>query len=785
MLFILSCLALMAGSTAAQWGWRNPRPQGNDLWNVSFATASPIGWAVGNAGIIVRTTNGGATWETQESSVYSFLRGVKAIGPTTALAAGDDGVVLSTTDGGTTWVPLTRPTTEGINQVTSTGSGIYCVGDNGLIFFSTNGTTWTPQASNASSNLNDICFVDQQRGWCVGAGKTIRRTTDGGATWVAQTVFGPMADLLGVFFLDAQHGWAAGTYGTVLMTTNGGNTWTRSAGTGTTQDLNKVVFLDAMNGYACGENGTILRSTDGGATWSALASGTTNGFEGMVAGGGTTTAVVLVGLEGEITRSSSAMVFGSVVTGARAALNAVAGAVVNAVWAVGDAGTIVKSSDGGWTWQVQNSGTQLPLYAVCAVDALRAWACGSGGVILRTTDGGAVWTVVPSGVTSALNGIDFPTPTVGFAVGAGGRILKSTNGGAAWTPVPSGTFKDLFAVDMLTDMLGTAVGADGVILRTTNGGATWVPQTSYTLDALFSVVLSADRGWVSGDAGVLLATTNAGADWDSTTTNVTVPIYRVVQTSPTDLFAVGEGGLILRSSDGGWNWTPDPVHTTYAVYGAALAGGVAFCTGEYGMVLANASYPTPVTLSLFSVEPLGSSAFIRWETAQEEGVVGFLVERHAGRGWEQRAFFPARSGDGSGARYSLADPCGDRGGDTVRYRLRCVDMDGTETLFPEAEVFFSFFDGGGARLETVAPNPVTSRSVITIFLSPGWRAAPSLVMYDRTGRQVLDLTHTVLTAGDGRLSIPVDMRDFPSSGTYYGVLKTGDAASVIPITVVK
>ena len=54
---ILALLFLMSFSTEAQWFWQNPYPQGNRLHSVKFIDAN-IGWAVGDCGTIIRTTNG-------------------------------------------------------------------------------------------------------------------------------------------------------------------------------------------------------------------------------------------------------------------------------------------------------------------------------------------------------------------------------------------------------------------------------------------------------------------------------------------------------------------------------------------------------------------------------------------------------------------------------------------------------------------------------------------------------------------------------------------------------
>ena len=56
------------------WFWQNPLPQGNSLFGVSFTDAN-TGTAVGQSGTILRTTNRGATWVSQNSGTTEQLWG--------------------------------------------------------------------------------------------------------------------------------------------------------------------------------------------------------------------------------------------------------------------------------------------------------------------------------------------------------------------------------------------------------------------------------------------------------------------------------------------------------------------------------------------------------------------------------------------------------------------------------------------------------------------------------------------------------------------------------------
>lgn len=60
------------------------------------------------------------------------------------------------------------------------------------------------------------------------------------------------------------------------------------------------------------------------------------------------------------------------------------------------------------------------------------WAVGNYGHILKTTDGGETWNHQNSGVTQELNDVEFIDENIGWAVGMNGVVLHSTNGGTTW-----------------------------------------------------------------------------------------------------------------------------------------------------------------------------------------------------------------------------------------------------------------------------------------------------------------------------------------------------------------
>jgi hypothetical protein len=179
--------------------------------------------------------------------------------------------------------------------------------------------------------------------------------------------------------------------------------------------------------------------------------------------------------------------------------------------AVGSTGTILRTTDGGSTWNPQTGGGTTNFRGVAFTDANTGTTVGFPGVILRTTNGGAAWNPQTSGVTGSLMSVDFVDANIGTAVGQGGNIVRTTNGGTTWTTQPTGLTTLFTGVSFVDANNGTIVGYSGTIRRTTNGGETWVAQNSKTVNHLSTVFCSdVNNGTVGGAAGILLHTTTGG-----------------------------------------------------------------------------------------------------------------------------------------------------------------------------------------------------------------------------------------------------------------------------------
>jgi len=145
-----------------QWQWLNPLPTGNNLLSVYFID-STLGFASGENGTILKTTNGGSTWICESTGISENINSVFFLNAYDGYAAGDNGKIIKTTNGGTTWDTQNTWTNWNLKSIYFTDANTgYAVGYYGVIFKTTNGCeTWIFKSSGAYSwaGLNSVFFV--------------------------------------------------------------------------------------------------------------------------------------------------------------------------------------------------------------------------------------------------------------------------------------------------------------------------------------------------------------------------------------------------------------------------------------------------------------------------------------------------------------------------------------------------------------------------------------------------------------------------------------------------
>jgi photosystem II stability/assembly factor-like uncharacterized protein len=262
-------------------------------------------------------------------------------------------------------------------------------------------------------------------------------------------------------------------------------------------------------------------------------------------------------------------------------------------WAVGDAGTILHSTD-AQTWKRQTSNTTNFLRSVYgAYDGKNVWVVGNGGTILHSTDE-ETWKQQTSNTTHNLWFVYATGDGKNvWAVGDAGTILHSADG-ETWKQQTSNTTNNLLSAYGTSDGKNLwAVGA-GTILHSSDG-ETWKDETNDATKVRRSVYETGDgkNVWVVGSGGTILHSTDEET-WKQQTSNTTHNLWSVYGTGDgKNFWAVGEAGTILHSTDGE-TWKQQTSNTTSAllsVHGTGDGKNV-WAVGEAGTILYSADGET-------------------------------------------------------------------------------------------------------------------------------------------------------------------------------------------------
>jgi photosystem II stability/assembly factor-like uncharacterized protein len=225
---------------------------------------------------------------------------------------------------------------------------------------------------------------------------------------------------------------------------------------------------------------------------------------------------------------------------------------------------IVKTTDRGRTWTFLSTPQRTGMFLSCFFTSKETgYAGGQSGMMMKTIDGGKTWQILDLGMPMDVNSIFFTTPDTGYVIGQGGFIFKTIDAGMTWTQTNIGIDGGLYSLCFINPNIGflscyhiTILGHSyGYLYKTIDAGATW--NIVYTADIYqITSIHFADNLNGYAVAGVaVLKTTDGGNTWAQLNN---VPFNR-------GLFAVrfidlnhgivgGEEGQIYKTDDGGSNW---------------------------------------------------------------------------------------------------------------------------------------------------------------------------------------------------------------------------------------
>ena len=274
--YILIAVSLFQQLTGAQW-IQQTSGVGSSLLDIDFVNEN-IGWACGDNGVIVKTTNGGVNWVQQPSGITNRLEGIDAVDQNLVWCVGWWNTILKSTNGGNDWQiirsePTPVPTFRKVYFLDQNTGWIL---KSNYILRTTNGGNSFDSTHTIFTFLWDIHFKNSLTGVLCGDGALTMKSTDGGVTW-NQVLLPLLMDAPNLYRLSfiGDIGWTIGEGDNsglgklVFKTTNFGNTWDSIARIQYPSGNRNysVFFTNLITGYAGGTNGYMYKSTNGGLNW--------------------------------------------------------------------------------------------------------------------------------------------------------------------------------------------------------------------------------------------------------------------------------------------------------------------------------------------------------------------------------------------------------------------------------------------------------------------------------------------------------------------------------------
>ncbi len=636
---LLSAFTLSNSSAQSVWQWQEPQPTGNFMRALDFIDEN-TGYAAGNVGTVMKTTNGGINWELKNIGFEIILLSIFFIDENTGfVSGGNSGTILKTTNGGDNWQNVFSGGTTFMWDINfPTRNTGYAVGLNGRIFKSTDsGLNWSQQNSNTTVPFFCVDFLDSLNG-TAGGGAYVTKTTNGGMNWINQniTFTDPFSQVTSLNFIDQSNIYGLTTgKSEFLKTTNGGVTWNfNPINYPSFSDIpRKMSFNGLNNGNIVTDLGYILSTSNSGTSWAIDSSikpiyrqiGVLFNVERV-----SEQTAYVSGSGGRVIKSTNGGVNWFTTTGGRYNYNSNYFVNQNTGFTAGNDGKILKTTNAGLNWIEKQSNTIQNLNEVTFADENTGYVCGDTGTVLKTTDGGESWMKLNSGVFESLTGINFINNQLGTAIGILGRIIRTQNGGTNWNIISSVLTNELRTVQFVDEFTGY-IGGSNLLLKSTNAGESWFDLMSSS--GLHTQFLNSELGYSTGGSGIIGKTTNGGLNWTIQNGGVAENLNTIYFIDPNNGFAAGDGGSVTRTTNGGTIWIPQTRLTNNNLKSVFFTdANYGYITGDFGTLIKTTNgglvfistnsetIPEDFTLYQNYPNPFNSSTVIRYDIKRQGNV---------------------------------------------------------------------------------------------------------------------------------------------------------------------
>jgi photosystem II stability/assembly factor-like uncharacterized protein len=748
------------------WTELNPKVPRVDYIGIDFINPD-TGWAVGDLGAIIKTTNGGDDWTISETNTTTLLLKVHSFNGQIVIVTGYDGIILRSSDGGETFEQIPSGVGSGIDlwgvQMLNDTLGWICGMNNTLLKTTDAGLSW--QAVNAGLNVHywSLNFLNENYGMIACGGGKVLKTTDGGNSWT-QTQAGDTRDLYTIDVMDSLHIAAAGgSFGKNVYSSDGGTSWTENTNLPYSAGANWIYFIDTDTGYVTGNSLYLRKTTNRGQSWFSTPYFEIGRWQFEILNGNTG-----YGVGDNLTITKTEDDFN---TGRQLILNVNFADVffINEMKGFAIGGALYKTEDGGINWEKM---TGAPGGSdILFLDSLAGFI-GASGSIFKTTDGGESW-YATQGSTGA-GRIFFINETTGWAI-RNNEIYKTTDRGENWF-VQSNSGWLYTSIYFIDSLYGWTSQIGGRPFKTTDGGLNWIEHTNLNIWESRDIYFKNDLNGYLLESNKLYETLDEGSTFNLIPGITGFSIAaKFTHYANNTIFITGY--KVYRSIDGGLNWIDFDELSVIRINGLSLLGmGTGFAVGELGIVLKYNDEIVPVELISFTSSVNVKDVTLNWQTATETNNSGFEIERNTphnplsrgeaeGRGvWRSIGFVNGNGTTTEPQSYSFLDKELSVG--KYQYRLKQIDFDGTFEYSNTIEVEIG--NPTKFSLEQNYPNPFNPSTTIRYQIPQD--GIVTLKIYNILGSEVATLVNEEKVAGKYEVNFNASSL---ASGVYVYKIQSG------------
>ncbi|SFM99860.1 Por secretion system C-terminal sorting domain-containing protein [Chryseobacterium oleae] len=496
-----------------------PKPSDSKANKVVFSNTN-TGFIINGKRELLYTTDQGVNWTVKET--LNFLPRDIKFRNNVGFIVGDN-TILRSDDYGMTWnkVNVFGSLLNSINFIND--DVVYISGQTQILKSSDKGLSFPVDTTMYSMSAMITVFTDANSAHVATYDGRIRKTVDGGNTWVTTVSDSSSSNnFYSLVFPSQNVGYANKGFGDMLKTIDGGLTWTTLNYNVYNKETYGMQFFDENNGYTVGKDGAVYKTANGGASWQWISPNSIYSSDNEY------------NLNGLYFFDSQKAI------------------------CVGNNGRIIKTVNGGTNW-TNYSPTYDIINELHFVNPTHAYFKTNMEEFFKTSDAGNSWQKVQYPPhESYSNGFRFVNENTGYSIGANqGQVYKTVNGGMSWTQSTVIQYEPLYSVSFLSENVGFVSGGYDTpnkgIYKTVDGANSWQKISDQRFSSLKFFNNNVGYGVLTSSYGKLYKTVDGGITWNICFNGGSSNIYYDLL-NENQIFLKGDNGDFFKSSDGGATW---------------------------------------------------------------------------------------------------------------------------------------------------------------------------------------------------------------------------------------